>query len=286
MKTPPHPRKPTLILWLLLPAATCLFGDPVPPVAGEDPRQPLIEAWDQVTRMDFLAASRRFRDLREEGGPLTRDATYGLAATLLNAPPRTPEQIDRAEALFREVMEANPNDETGIAAWFFLGRIAYRHRSPPDYATAVEVFDRLHEAHPGHRLGQFALIKRMIIRLYLSFDEPDPVKRFQMWDAVESQITDETMVRALCWTMGDAATNLVGEPERALHYYARGESLRYSRHDIRAMMLLRVQHFAREVGDTRKALEALRRFQREFPRSVHARLVEEMIADLETEPAP
>jgi hypothetical protein len=209
-----------------------------------------------------------------------------LAAALLNAPPRTPQQIERAERLFEEVREADPNDETGIAAWFFLGRIPSIHREDPDYRLARQTFDALYAAHPEHRLGQFAMIKSMIIDLYLSFDEPDPEKRFRTWDVIESRITDETMIRSLCWTMGDAASGLIDDPERAFHYYARGEALRYSRHDIRAMMLLRVQFFAREVGDNEKAISAIQIFQKEFPRSVHNRLLEEILTDLKGGSSP
>ena len=94
------------------------------------------------------------------------DALFGLAVNLLNRQPKTAGNIERSRRILQEIQYREATSDLGIAARYFLGRIAQLHLQKPDIHLAIKHFRFLVENHPEHFWGQVAATKYGFLRLY------------------------------------------------------------------------------------------------------------------------
>lgn len=241
----------------------------------------LAAAMHAAALQDFPTAHRTLLELERRGEGDSRDFRFCLASVLLSAPPKTEARVQEARNLFASIAEANPLDDLGLAARFYLARIEQNHRANPDIAAATALYSALAADAPTHWFGQFALIKLAMIDLYAEWPEEPLDARVAAWMDRAHTVTDPALRRNLCWMLGDIQVRLGGNLERALAIYQEGEAIGYSRWDIRSLMILRIHNLARDLGHTALAREAAQRHIDEFPRSTFTTLLRERIAEID-----
>lgn len=152
--------------WLA--ALALLWAGPPLPAQPAPPDAALGEVWGAVGDLRHGRAAEAFRELRATGG---REAEFGLAVALLNAPPRSRQRLDEADALFAALETADPQDGWGQAATYYRGRIAALYRSPADPTAARALHLRLWQAHPEGLWGQLACLQLYVADLAAAGDE-------------------------------------------------------------------------------------------------------------------
>ncbi|TVR50875.1 MAG: hypothetical protein EA425_08655 [Puniceicoccaceae bacterium] len=268
---------PLLLASLLTLAST---GAVLPPGPPHELPDPLAQAMHAAALQDFPAALQLIRSVESDSPPVIRERDFCLALVLLSAPPITPGRTNEAAALFQRVREADPADDLGIAALFYLARIEQTHRSPPNLDEAARRFEQLANSHPDNWFGQFAILKLASLELNRADRSKPGVERVDYWLRRGESITDPVLLRNFCWTMGDAVIRHGGSLERALEIYQKGEAIGYSRFDIRALMIVRIHNLAYELGRTDLAIEAAQRYIDEHSRSTIVQFFRDRLREL------
>jgi hypothetical protein len=250
-----------------------------------DEHSALTEAWEATTLTDFGTAVQKFKTLIAAHDPaVARQAHYGLAINLLNAPPTTESSRNQAARLLTEVVAAGDScDELTLAARYHLARIDHSHRLTPDYPRALAAYLALAEAHSVSWWGQLALQKAALIDLFSTPPGEDYRERCNAWWARLDAFHDPVIRRGFAYLMGDAFMRVLRDPAGALRCYLEAESLQLSRHDLRALMLMRTALLSRELGHTAEAVARLRRYIAEFPQTGHGPELQRIVNHLEAQ---
>ena len=153
---------------------------------GEEPT--LDDAWELSRRYQFNEAVKAFSDKDDTTPPsVAAEAHFGLAVNLINRQPKTRANIERARRILEGLLAAEPESDLGIAARYFLGRIAQLHLQKPDIESAIEHFGYLVEHHPDNFWGQVAATVHM--------RGTDPVRRSAPRGARGSAMLPKTTCR-------------------------------------------------------------------------------------------
>jgi len=278
MTYPRFGRSALLALIALLPGPLLLRG-------AINEHAALIQAWEATTLTDFGAAVQKFKPLITAHDPtVARQARYGLAINLLNAPPTTESSRNQAARLLTEVVAAgNPSDELTLASRYHLARIDQSHRLTPNYPRALAAYLALAEDHPESWWGQLALQKAALIDLFSTPPGEDYRERCHAWWARLDAFHDPVVRRGFAYLMGDAFMRVLRDPVGALTCYLEAEALQLSRHDLRALMLMRTALLSRELGHTAEAVVRLRRYIAEFPQTGHGPELQRIVNHLEAQ---
>jgi tetratricopeptide (TPR) repeat protein len=149
-----RPAVPLLFLWLAL-------GFAVSRAAGTPAVDDLARAWTEYQFQSFDLAKSFFESAQLTGTAEEKlQAKTGLA--MVAQFNERGADLDKAEALYREVLAAGATGEHALLVRNFLADI---HISRGQKAEAMAILDELVDAHLGTVIGQDALIRRVLLTL-------------------------------------------------------------------------------------------------------------------------
>lgn len=269
----PQLRRRLLAAWLLAGTVAAAHAD-------------LGEAWQKITLVDFAGAAADFAHLATSSDPATaREARYGRAIALLNAPPITPASLREAEQLLASI-PPSPQDELALAARFYLARLAHRHQRPADLATARQRYAALAADASQSFFGQYALVEAALLDLYAQPLTPAIEPRVLAWYERGRTVTDPALRRNFLRNLGLALTRGDGSPATALRLEQEIVALNFSRQDMRRFALLRVYLLAESVGDRAAQIQALEAYLPAYPHHPQRQYFADRLAELQAAPAP
>ena len=239
------------------------------------PAQEPAEAgvWQADAIYSFSEAYETARQL-----PPGREARYALAVTMLNLPTKTQSNIDAATALLAKLAEEDGGDETGIAARYFLGRIAQLHRlDGPDFSGARAVYLALYQDHPKHSLAQLGYIHAVLMDLYDPASTEPPAARFSRVEQAQPRFDDPQMRRIYHQAMGQACLYLNLSKAHALEHYLLSDDGGKPR---QGNLYVVIGELARELGRREVAAQYYEKFLRDFSRDERAYRVRQLLAAL------
>lgn len=236
----------------------------------------LESAWVEGAQLSFDRSAQAFAQL----GP-RRDARLGRAVMLLNAQPKTEANIAEARRLFTALRNENATDEPGIAALFYLARLAQFHERAPDLAAARGHYEELVRRHDAHFLGQLARFKLVVLTLYDAADPAAPPARLAAAEGWGAGIREPSIARDFHVHIADAYLRFAGPLERALEHLLAADATGASVRDLaRALLYVQIAECARELGRVEIARRFYGRFLEEFPRDARGTTIRARLAQL------
>ena len=253
------PLTPLLVLLCLL----------APAALGDQPKAGNLEGWRQLSILNPNEAGRVFAAGTD--GPDGREARFGEAVSLLNAEPRTAENIGEASRLFQSVRLRRDDDDLGAGAAYYQARIAQLQGSTPDRAAAVEGLRNLIARHPGSTYAQLAAPKLAILLLYDDVPPREWEDRVREIGALIPRLRAPEARRDTRLILAGALLRLRRDHARAYPLITQcldaGLVTRVSR--INAL-LLQAAESARALGRDADAIADYRRYLAAFPRDMAA----------------
>ena len=213
-----------------------------------------------------------------------REATYGQAVMMLSAQPVTRGNIDKSVKLFQAVIQANPSDDMGISAQYFLGRVEQAHRFELNPQGAIAIYKELYRKYPEHPLVQRAFVKLVLLSLYDRITDTERASRFTAFEAAGSGLRDHDAIRDFHLLMAAACEKFGLGQEKRLGHLLAVDSVGVSKADTKAVLLVSIGEVARKLRHKDLALTYYRRFLKECHRDYRVYTVEQRIAELEMEP--
>jgi len=235
--------------------------------AGQSPLASLEEAWNLAARIDFQGAYDRFRELEESGAVPEREARLGRAVVLLNLPPRTTAQIDRAEAMLAEIAAADPDDDVGLMARLYHARAPHFHRQETRPEEAFARYEALADDRPEHFVGQYARMQCALIDLTSNdYSAPGAIDaRAAYWAERAAHVTHPALRRNLDFTLSVELIANGGSLERAQRHSVASVENEPTRFDLLGNWRMRSIVLAVMNGDDAKARELLEDFLSDYP---------------------
>lgn len=230
--------------------------------AGDDrpDAQALRRGWQAESQLQFAKA----REIFDSAGQ-SRQATLGKALALLNIQPKTRGNVNASAGMLEKLLSENPDDAIGIAAAYWLGRVDQLHRYEPDPGRAADRFERLFDRHRQSYLGQMALVKAALIRLYDPADRSDRGEMIDRWAARGRALTHADAVRDFHLLLADAAGRFDLPPEVALEHLQAVDAVGVRSRKTRSDLLVRIAEYARRAGQAELAIASYARFLEAFP---------------------
>ncbi len=256
----------------------------LPGAALADSATTTRDGWTAAARLLNQEAFRDFTDLAESDQADEREANFGLAISLLGIQPKTRENVDRAASLFDELGTATPEDRFTAPARYYRARLEQVHRFEPNPAKAADLFEALYHDHPEHPLGQEALVKVALIRLYEDVDPDEIERRMSHFRELAATLSAPSPRRDLYLTLATAEARHFGESAKSLDDLLAADRLGIARPITRADAWVRIAEVARKVGRAPVAREYYERFLATFPRDSRHYLVTERLASLNQQP--
>lgn len=249
--------------------------------AGAAPADDLAAAWSEGSRLSFETAAQAFGRL--EG----REARLGRAVMLINAQPKTAANITTARGLLTALRAERADDEPGIAALFYLARIAQFHGRVSDLETARTHFRELIALHPEHFFAQLARLKLATLLIYETESPSPPADRLAAAEELRVAAEHAGIARDFHLLMAGGYLRLAAAPERALDHLLAAEATRVVVRDgVRAALYLQIAECARELGRAELARRFYAAFLEEFPRDARGTTVRTRLAGLAGKAAP
>ncbi|MCC5788498.1 MAG: tetratricopeptide repeat protein [Opitutales bacterium] len=252
-----------------------LFLYILPPLAAEEPletapQDPYEMAWDRLSKLLIVQAIERFEEAITRDGERAREAHLGLGIAHLNLQPKSRTTIQSAEEYLQKVKEVEANDDFGIRARYYLGRIEQIHRYTPDWDKAKDIFNRLHEDHPDHPMGELARVRWVTMRLYEPTDPETKAERFAETEAFRGSFVNSRTRRDYHLVMANAYTHFDHEnPESQQllleHLMAAVEAGIHNRQTL-ASTYVRIAEMARHLENYPVADQFYGRFLDNFTR--------------------
>ncbi|MFH1498892.1 MAG: hypothetical protein ABII82_13825 [Verrucomicrobiota bacterium] len=237
----------------------------------------LSQAWEDAALNLTREAHRSFAAL--DG----REARFGEAVTMLQLQPKTDPNIERAANLLEEVVAERADDELGIAARFYLGRLEQVHRTPLNPEAAAEHFAVLLRDFPGHPLTEQAVVKLALLELYAPGTPAEQLAAFEKFRRLGEELKTHDAIRDLNLTLGNAAQRLALGDELALPCYIAAYRAGIHLTSVRGDTLVSIGELARKTGRHELAREHYQRFLEEFKRDNRRLTIRERLDSL---PAP
>jgi tetratricopeptide (TPR) repeat protein len=244
------------------------------------------EAWQDAALYLFNDAHRAFQEglAAHPAGPNARESSFGEAMTLLNVQPQTEDRVTQAAALLTRLKQANANDPVGIAAWYFLARIAQVHQARPDPERALATYDALAAAHPDALFGQLALLKSLVLRLYAPGPPAEARRRLADAESLAARFPDPAMLAEYHLVMFAAYARYRLDERAQLAHLLAADRAGITRPEQLNESLFSTAELARELGDRALAIVYYKRFLAEFPSDFRAYHVRERLAALGAPP--
>jgi hypothetical protein len=250
--------------WLGLLGALLLTLSPAAE-AGDNPSDE-VAAWRDASVNLFHRSHHTLAALSDEPATRTRFTRLGEALTLLNLQPKTSGNIDRAATLLEHLRAEDDADEAGISAAYHLARIAQWHCEPRRPADALAQYDVLAERFPGHRLGQLAVIKALVIRLYEPVAPEEARRRLAAAGRLEPRLRDPALRSEYHQVLAMAGARFGMDPVWRLPHLLAAEQLGVMRFNESKDFVLATAETARSCAEREIALKYYERFLAVAPR--------------------
>ena len=261
---------------LLAVALACSLAFGVVGACGAD----LDEGWREAAQLFSREANRTFQTLaRERTGVEQREAKLGEAVTLLQVPPLTAARVADSVARLRALVAENANDETGLAARYFLGRVRQIFETDDTRPEDPEEFAGLIRDHPESAFAQLAMVKLTLRRLYAPAQGPK--QRLEQAAQLERRITLPRLACDYHLAMGNALIFFRGSDREALRHLVAARDLGLPDDLARADVLVQIGELARGLGERAVARESYARFLREVRHDVRILMIRDRLAELE-----
>lgn len=225
-----------------------------------------VAAWRDASMNLFNQAHHTLATLAHEPATRTRAIRLGEALTLLNLQPKTPRNIERAATLLETLCAEETADEAGINAAYHLARIAQWHREPRDLADALARYDALADRFPAHWLGQLALIKALVIRLYEQVPPEEARRRLAAADALAPRLLEPALRSEYHQVLATASARLGMDPAWRLPHLVAADQLGVMRFNENKDFVLATAETARSCHQRELALQYYERFLAAAPR--------------------
>ena len=231
-------------------------------VAREEPA--LIAAWQRLAALDHAGALVSFEELhRHERVP--GEAALGLAHALLNANPRTPQKVARADTLLASVV-AEPTAPSAVRAQALYSRARLHHQqlAVPDLPAAERLYAEAWQTFPEEPPGQLALGKFLSLRLRGATAE----ERAALLEE-NARVADERCSpagrRLFHLHAGLLALYLGPPPATAWRHLATAVELGLDMREVRVDIRSAVAWLAWQLGEKDSAESGMRSFMADYP---------------------
>jgi hypothetical protein len=232
--------------------------------------------WDLGAGFDFKAAELQFR-LQDD-----RESQLGRAVMLFSLQPKTRSNLTQSEALLRALRAAEPADDSGIAALYYLARIAQLHISTPDLVSAKKHYATLIEQHGDHHFGQLARLKLAMLTIYAPDDEAPAEVRLSQAETIGAPLVDAHVKCDFHLLLAAAHFRFSPSWEPALtHLLAAEATGQLVRDSARASTFVQVAECGRVLGQPELASVYYQKFLEQFPRDQRAAEIRRRLAQLQ-----
>jgi hypothetical protein len=250
------------------------------------PAGPLVEAWQLLANFRPDLALPRFESLAAQDGADARAARLGAALSLLAQPSTVPDRVAKARVLLAG-LAADGADDLGLAAQFYLARLAEFQAEPPDPVAAAAGFQRLIAEHPDSIWAQAAVPRLAILLLYTAAGPADPAARVAAAERLVATARQPRAVMELHLVIADAIFHHRLPDGRALPHLLAAERAGGMDAATRADVLTQIAELSRLGGDPAQAARYYRTFLAEYPRDTRQFPLRQRLAALEpAKPAP
>ncbi len=218
--------------------------------------------WVALSRMDTTTALKIFsRDTT------TRKSRLGHALALLSGADKAAANLQDCRRELIALRNEVPLDDYGIAATFYLARIAQHYEKEPDLAAIINTYRALLADHPGHPIAELAAPKLAILLLYADVTPEEQDARFDEIEALLPALRFAHNQRDTRLVLADALLRLRRNQERAypLINYCLEENL-ILRSTRLNQYLLQAAEAARSLGYRAQAIKHYEHFIEAFPR--------------------
>jgi hypothetical protein len=211
-----------------------------------------------------------------------RSDQYAKAVTMLNLPTKTQSNINTARDIFTALTAADSNDEIGICAQYFLGRIAQIHSlDGADFAKARDIFRKLYRSHPEHTLAQLGYIQLVLLELYDKQSQDSLAARLKRLEAEQPVLSDREiwknyqLVLAQAYLMGRISK------QKALEHYLLADQVGMIRWRGRSDFYATIIDLARNLGHRDIAIAYCKKFLDGYPRDQRSYIVSQFLIELQ-----
>lgn len=263
-------RRPTLLLAL----ASFCFSHAFAEAETSPELTPLEKAWRDTAFSLFRDANRAF--IEQTG----REARLGQALSLLQVQPKTDRNISEAASLLEEVRATDQNDNLGITARYYLGRLEHVHRTQPAPAAALPHYRELVRDHPQHPLAAQAAVKMGIIELYSPLPNEERNRLIRDYSALAQTFTDANGRRDLHLLIGEVILRFDLDKAAALDQFRAADAAGITRSTLQAEIWVKIGELARELEQYELARTYYQRFMELAVRDNRRRMIEERLAAL------
>ena len=189
----------------------------------------------------------------------------------------------RLEALRRE----NANDDTGIAAAYYLARIQQVHSFTPDLSAAIAGYRALLAAHPDHLYAQLAAPKLALLLLYDDVPAAEWERRVAEVQALIPRLTAPEAVRDTRLILATALIRLRRDHARAYPLLAAClADGTVARKPHLNLLLAQAAESAQMLGKTAEAAVFYANFLEEFPHDQKSDEIRRRLDGLKKEVGP
>jgi hypothetical protein len=234
-----------------------------PLVHGADAPADCRRGWQELSLLNAGEARQAFAAAH----PANREARLGEALSLLQSRSRTPETIAAAAHLLESLCRERADDDSGIAAAYYLARVEQVHRFAPNRPAALAGYRALLAAHPGHHYAQLASPKLALLLLYDDVPPAEWEHRVGEVQALISQLTEPEARRDTQLVLATALIRLRHDHARAYPLIASclaaGSVTRMTRLNA---LLVQAAESAERLGRPAEAAGYYQHFLAEFPR--------------------
>jgi len=195
----------------------------------------------------------------------SRDGRFDRAVSLLERQPATGEQVADARRLFAGLASGG-DDDAGLGARYFLGRIAQFYQDRADPAEAARQYRLLIAAKPGSLWAQTALTRLAILQIYELDPGVSPEARIGAAERLLAEAANPAAASELHLILEDALFYFRLSPALALPHLLAAERLGRLDGPTRADVLVQIAEVSSLLGRTADARTYYGKLLAEFPR--------------------
>ncbi|MEO6875160.1 MAG: hypothetical protein ABI222_10100 [Opitutaceae bacterium] len=248
-----------------------------------DPASTLQRGWEELGLLNAGTAQQAFATAMA-ANPASREARLGNALAFLQLRSRTAGNSAAAVERLEDLRRENPDDDTGIAATYYLARIEQVHRITPNRPAAVAGYGALLAAHPSLPCAQLAAPNLALLLLYDDVPAPEWERRVTEIETLIPRLSTPEAVRDTRLILADAFIRLRHDHTRAYPLFAAClADATITRKPRLNGVLLQAAESAHQLGRSADEVRWYEQFLSEFPRDAKADEIHRRLASL---PAP
>jgi len=238
--------------------------------------------WKREALLLYNEAYTELQQLEAVGAGDRRLRAYASALMLLHSDSGGPESLEKARSRLESLVAAEPDDDVGVAAQYYLNRLLHRRLDPPQTEAARAGYLALFRAYPNRFFGQLALHKYALLELYRD-DEPKegPAERVRALEALGERLAIPDIRRNFHRSLAEAHYHFNFSEREALEHLKEAYEVGFGRSPSGADAMVRLAETAERLGQLQFALSVCEDFLETFPNDPRADSVRERASSLE-----